>query len=171
VIDPTGGGVSGNGRYFDVDGNGFLSAIDAVLVINVLNSPAFRAGSGGGAGGEGESGDAGAGAAPESTAVAATASLLAAAPAPAADPGIPAVLYATPDVVIETRAAAPAAQQKTFVQDQALIAVGPEIGPLAPARLETVIESTLTTADDDEPGWDDLLTDLAHDQKHLGWGD
>src|SRR5207237_48507 len=46
VIDPTGGGVPGNGRYLDVNGDGSMSSIDALLLINAINTP--------GAAGEGE---------------------------------------------------------------------------------------------------------------------
>ena len=39
VLDATGGGVAGDGRYIDVNGDGFLSPADALEVINYLNNP------------------------------------------------------------------------------------------------------------------------------------
>src|SRR4029079_9551163 len=38
VIEPTGGGIKGNGLYIDVDGDGRLTSSDQLYIINYLNS-------------------------------------------------------------------------------------------------------------------------------------
>jgi hypothetical protein len=176
VIDPTGGGVPGEARYYDVDGNGFLSPIDAILVINYLNSEAFRRAQQQGQGeGEGE----GSGSAALTAVTAQPAAAFASAAAPAAtsaaavDPGIPAVMYASSSVEIEVRERLPVSRQMAvvqdvIVQDQALAAIGAELGPIAPPALVAPAQAAKDQSADDL-GWDELLSDLAHDQKNLGW--
>jgi hypothetical protein len=150
VIDPTGGGVPGQARYLDVDGNGFLTPSDAILVINYLNSAAFRK-SLQQAQGEGEG---------------ASAFAAAAAPAAASDPSIPVVLYATSGVEFEVRDRQSSASSAVLLQDQALAAVRAELGPIAPPALAAPMQAAKDQATD-ELEWDDLLSDLAYDQKSL----
>jgi Dockerin type I domain/GEVED domain len=165
VIDPTGGGVAGQGRYLDVDGNGFLTSVDAVLVINYLNSVAVSSASAA-AGGEGEGA-----AAP--VAIASATSIQSS--SLAANANAPAVLYASSSVVIEDRERVSSTRQILFIQDQALLAIGPEMGPVAPksdaADFRAGRLSKDGNGDAGGPTWDELLTDLAHDQKHLSCQD
>jgi hypothetical protein len=91
TTDPTGGGVAGLGRFIDVDGNGLLTPLDALIVINFLRDQL--------AAGQGE-GEAEGEAAPSATAFADTAALPA---TQTTTPSIPAVLLASTSIVIEER--------------------------------------------------------------------
>jgi len=76
-------------------------------------------------------------------------------------------LYATPDVVLEVREQSPAARPVVVVHDQALIEISPELGPVAVVPTAPLDVAATRKSSSAEPTWDDLLTDLAHDQKHL----
>ena len=76
-------------------------------------------------------------------------------------------MFATSSVVIEERQAIGAAPQPVLVQDQALLAVSPELDPIAPIAAAPVVDGGLHKETDDGPEWDDLLRSLAEDQKHL----
>jgi hypothetical protein len=175
VIDPTGGGVPGQARYYDVDGNGFLTASDVVLVINFLNSEEFRKNLQQGQG-EGEGSPAPSATPAQAAAVGYSAASFTAAAGPvqAADPGIPAVMYATSSVEFEVRERKVAPRQVILEQDQALAAVGAELGaelgPVASATLALSLEGPKAQSEDDL-AWDELLTDLASDQKTFGLED
>jgi hypothetical protein len=160
-LDPTGGGVAGQGRFIDVNGDGLLSPIDALLVINELNRQI--------AGGEGEPAPEGEG---PSQVVAATASQPLAMAA-AEGPSIPAVLLASPDIVIEERVVASSdsgAEDPTWLTggadplELALLAaddrndddaIGGALG------LADLADGDIPIGPLDEANWDDLLADLA----------
>ncbi len=158
-IDPTGGGIAGQGRFLDVNGDGFLSGLDALLVINKLNEPPE---------GEGES-----------------APLLAAGALPAGaaatrndSPAIPATLLAGPSIefeVRETAVASPAGIAADALQDAensqlglALLALDQASrrahrGPQTPTDVLD-LDDELSVGPLAESSWDDLLTGLAHDR-------
>jgi hypothetical protein len=165
ALDPTGGGVPGAGRYIDVDGNGFLTALDALLVINELNANR------GGAGGEGEGSGAtmvaaSAGAEGESSADAALAADNSAA-------SVPAVLFASSSIVIEERAASPRAEVLTqfsteqLFHDLAVRTATESDEFLGPVKSSVLEDETLYSRLDEEPSWESLLDGLAGDEGRL----
>ena len=98
VLDPTGGGIAGDARYIDVNGDGFLSPSDAVDVITFLNAapgPLPLVGEGEG---EGEAAPAMAAAPP-----AAGSAPAGSAPAAPDSPLLAGPLLVSPDIVIEER--------------------------------------------------------------------
>jgi hypothetical protein len=132
-------------KYVDVDGDTFLSPNDVLQVINFLNS---HPSSGGEAEGEGES----ASQAPSGTI-------------------IPAVLIASPDVVIETRESAatpvattnpPLVRPNQTAQDAALMALASSTS----ANSDT-LDPKLASSESslDEESWEDILGTLASDQE------
>jgi len=164
VLDATGGGVPGEGRFIDVNGDGFLSASDALEVINYLNNPpapgplAFGAGEG-----EGESPEASfvGASSPDSPASFRSASALSSA-----------ALLVAPDIVIEevsvgsSNSEEPADLTDDDELDLAALAV---LTPMSSdelsqsLRLSDHLDQDLPIGPLDEPGWDDLLGDLALD--------
>jgi hypothetical protein len=172
VLDPTGAGISGQGRFIDVNGDGILSPIDANIVITWLNNPppapAPLVGEGEG---EGESAPAAsmAEAAPAGSTTAAAgsssaSSLLSAAP-----------FLVSPDIVFEERVASSTSSEESPIL--LLDSVEPiDLGLLADATSasEDEVASVLRLSDEldrdlpigplDEASWDDLLGELAADR-------
>jgi hypothetical protein len=169
VIDADGDGVPGLARFLDVNGDGFLSPLDALIVINYINNPPPPpAAPFSGGGGEGEAEGEG-----ESVAS------FAASDSVASHSGgeslkVPAVLLVAPDIVVEERSTATAGSESSTLSwmashddfDLSLLAA-----PLAAGDDEV---SELFGKSDDahdtvfgplaESSWDDLLGDLAQDQ-------
>jgi hypothetical protein len=166
VLDPTGGGVPGNGRYIDVNGDGILSSIDAIQVINyITNPPPAPAPLVGEGEGEGES--------------------------PSAIPNLAlasssqsvggrgfssAALLVSPDIVIEERSTNPA--PTSVVMDASVLldsddsldlALLVSSSPLAGDDAEQALSLTERLQHDmpfgplDDSAWDDLLSNLAGD--------
>jgi hypothetical protein len=158
VLDPTGGGVPGRGRYLDVDGDGFLSPLDILDVVNFLNANHVS--------GEGEGEGEG-----ESALMAGSASLSGGSDVPTL---IPDTLLVSPDIVIESRqpvlaqptaSLLPLASQQQ-VHDLALLttsAAGKSSTAFAANQsLDKVAYGPL-----EEPTWENLLADLATDTTRL----
>lgn len=167
VLDPTGGGVRGNGLFLDVNGDGFLTPIDPLLVINFLNS---RIASGGEGEGEAPAVLATAASPPPPPAIAASSrSALAAGNVPT----IPPVLLAAPNVVLELRpqmgdqAAAPPllSSSSSSLLDPRL--VSPELltDVLQQPALRHGLDTWATKKDEEgSEDWEELLDQLAADQ-------
>ena len=173
VLDPSGGGGSGDGRYIDVDGDGILSPIDALLVINYLNNPPTPAPLPEGEG-EGES----------------PAALFAGSSSPTVGAGLAngagssssssvsafssAALLVSPDIVIEVQDTGAAKANRSLevalqaTADSSLdLAALATIAPLAgdevglALRLSDRLDQELPIGPLDESAWDDLLGELA----------
>lgn len=159
-LDPSGGGVPGRGRYIDVDGNGFLTPLDALLVINELNSKT------GGFGGEGE-GEASFAA---NSLIAASATNAALSDSEGTSSLIPAVLFASQDIVIEERALDPLGSalsqvgQEQQVHDLAVKAILEPSALLTSRKPAGPGDEELLYSRLDEPSWESLLSDLADDE-------
>jgi hypothetical protein len=150
LFNPAGGGP-GNALYVDTTGDNFMSPLDALDVIDFLNSRTI-------VGGEGE----------------AASSLASPAASGGGDMIIPPVLLASPAVVLEVREPAPVAallatQTASTANDQsqdlALLALGANSAQANGPDLASSDGSNSENAQLDEPGWDELLTSLATDQK------
>jgi hypothetical protein len=149
TLDAQGNPVKGQGNYVDVNGTGSMEPLDALIVINYINSKIATAA----AQGEGEG--------------AATAS--------SASPIIPPVLYASSSVVVQTQPASsqqpllvaqgPAAAAST-AQDQAILDLqsSPTASDADELRLSTAMEEALPLGPLSESAWDDLLLSLASEQ-------
>jgi hypothetical protein len=163
VLDPTGGGIPGDGRFIDVNGDGILTPTDAIVVINYLNNPPAPASLPEGEG-EGES----------------PAPALAAAAPTAGGPGQrsaldSSALLVSPDIVIEEQTATTVANSQTLLAaaqlagdeslDLANLAAasleGDETGKSL--RLTDTLDQEMPFGPLDEAAWDDLLGDLAAD--------
>jgi hypothetical protein len=166
VLDPTGGGLPGEGRFIDVNGDGFLTPSDAFIVINFLNNPPAPAPLPEGEG-EGEAPEA-----PQGS----SAPMVGGSSKRSASGLDSMALLVSPDVVIEERSldtAASSTSLLTAVQlagDEslnlaALAAVvtpsGDEIGQAL--RLTDQLDQDLPIGPLDEAAWNDLLGDLAID--------
>ncbi|MBC7853506.1 MAG: hypothetical protein IAF94_08725, partial [Pirellulaceae bacterium] len=151
--------------FLDTNGDGFVSAVDALLVLNFLNSPPPPTGEG-----EGD------GMAPASF------RSFAAGPVTTADAmvvgdiqqAVPAVLYANSSVVVEVKNPAPSQSQlddQLFGSGRSLVGDNfqPVIDELHPAsQREQKLEAKSRQRRENEDSWDDLLGDLAADIGKFG---
>lgn len=160
-ITPQGTGLPGQALYLDVNGDTFLTAADALAVINFIN-----AGQGSSGGGEGEGGAEGEGG---NGTVAFTANA-----ARSSDSSLPAVLYASSSVVIEEQTSQ---SQGTFIDDVASKQRQQSAADLALLELSrpsarkplSLTESAAVqrpAGPVDEANWETLLESLAADQQN-----
>jgi hypothetical protein len=166
VLDPTGGGIAGDGRFIDVNGDGILSPVDALIVINYLNNPPAPAPLPEGEG-EGEAPDA---------LVAADGSVAGGASYHGSSKFAAAALLVSPDIVIEERSADSTTVSKTLLDavqlagdeslDLAALAASATLGggKVGQAlRLADRLDQELPFGPLDDLAWEGLLDDLAAD--------
>lgn len=164
VIDPAGSGP-GKAQYIDVDGDTFLSPHDALLVINYLNAQVTSS-SGEGEGESPVAVTASSAISPLLTTSAATSSV-------ADSTIIPPVLVASPGIELEVRSSAPQATllasqpalDAASSQDLALLAVSAASSISDSLSLVLEAESKLPIGPLDESSWEELLGNLASDQR------
>jgi hypothetical protein len=165
VLDPTGGGVRGNGLFLDVNGDSFLTPLDPLLVINFLNARLTSSG-------EGEGEAAGSSAALPSPAPAASPTSGSALVA-GNTPTIPPVLLAAPNVVFELRPASsdqpPLLPSTTGSSPSPLDPrlISPELIADAlqqPALGQALDKWAKKENQEDSEDWEGLLDQLAADQ-------
>jgi hypothetical protein len=170
-LDPTGGGVRGNGLFLDVSGDGFLTPIDPLLIINYLNARLRPSGEGEG---EGSAVPLAAGLAPATSSTAAASAVTSSGPVSTAGnvPTIPPVLLAAPNVVFELRptsgaaATTPLSPPASSTDPSDPLLASPELltAVLPPSWSDGLDKWGSKKSQETSEDWEDLLDALAADQ-------